>query len=841
MEDKKPKQDISDLLRQADEENERARSKRQEHRVTGIPPEKTQTVPAVPPKDGADAKTAEVPEGAHGGSSRFDAETVELINKYSTRELHEEKSDTKELRDTLARKLQDDKLRGYLDTSSGSSAKKAEHLRSLIRDTESVGAAEPEKHVRRDVSGRFSEEETIPEQPEFEQAEMFQLGDGMTLKEQAEEKGAASYDKDYESLGQKVVESGIPGDEDDGQIAFIPDETEVAPLNRESDETMVNLRVAFDMMQEGDEEKEDGGAEKLLRRRRKHPKKEVLLRYTDRTQNREFSGKLRAEKRRSLLRLVLVAIVMIVLGRMEFGGAFYALTEQGDAGLRVYLLLDLQLVLLCGLITLPSVCRGLKGIVTGKLTSDSLLAAGLAIDTLYTLFQLIFLPQADSPGLYGFAAALSALCAAAAACLNAGRNCRSFRMASTRKPKYVAQQLEDTRRESEEFGRFLYDGSELYTVKRAEFVEDFSERVTARSRFEDLFRFLLPTILLCGALLTAAMLFLGNGIKDSVRAGFALWAVSLPTTSFFLMPLPLAWANRRGKKFSAAYIGNGAADEYAMASVLTFADTEVYPSNLVDVTSFKTYGDYGIDRAITDAAKVFGYLGGPLSKVLRHMVDGPCPEPESIRIIENVADGICVAMDGKHYYLGKRGYMRRYRFESPVDQGDDGYEKGVGSVMYMVIDEKLVAKFYIRYRVNPRFEMLLRELHRAGICLGIKTMDPNIVTDMVVNGIRFRKCPVAVLKQNDPAEVVSGCGRASSGIVCNSSLHNFLQMFAMCGKVRHAIRCNAVVTLVSVFLAFLAVIFLSVTGDLSAFGAAQAVIFQLCCQVPVWALSLLMI
>ena len=159
--------------------------------------------------------------------------------------------------------------------------------------------------------------------------------------------------------------------------------------------------------------------------------------------------------------------------------------------------------------------------------------------------------------------------------------------------------------------------------------------------------------------------------------------------------------------------------------------------------------------------------------------------------------------------------------------------------MYVVIDEQLAAKFYIRYRINPRFEQLLQDLYRAGLCLGIKTMDPNITGEMIMGAIRFRNCPVAVLKQNDPSDLSASSERASGGVVCSSSLHNFLCMFSLCDKVRHVTKCNAIILTVSVILSAIAVGFLAIAGDLQAFGVLQAVIFQLCWQLPIWLLSFL--
>ena len=838
MKDKHSEFDISDILREANEENELARAKQHVPKVTDDRFTKTLVAPAVGTQPDAEA---EQPKKPHRD---LDAETIELIDKYSTREFRDtkSKSDTQDLRETLARKLQDDKLVGFLDPKTGG-ARKAENLRTLIRRSDQMSADEMERRASAgDVADRFSDEE--PSRESFEQAEMFPLGDGMTLKEQPKDKGSASFDRDYESLGKKVIEHGFEEPEDDGQLSFLPDETDVEPAAAEMDETEINLRLAFDMMQDGDAEAEAIRTEtvKIKKRAGRRAEEEPILRYTDRSQNTEIACKLFGYRVGAMIRMILAAVMMLVLGWFELaqhGGALGELMTRGNTGLRLYLLIDLQLLFACGLCVLPSMVRGVRGFLTRRLVPESVLVFGMAVLTVYSVVLTVLCPEPDSIRLYGLTVALAAVCAAVADWQTASRNCHAFRTISVKKPKYIAERVQNATKEAEEFGRYLYEDSELYTVQKTGFVEGFSERSVKRSKYDDLFHFLLPLIFVGACGLFVAMMVLGRGFEESFRASIAVVAFSVPSTAFFMIPLPLTAANRKGKKCSGAFIGNGIAEEYSMASVLSFADTEVYPSNLVSVTSVKTYGDYRIDKVIPDVAKVFAYLGGPLAKVTSRMIDGQVEKPSSARVIENAKDGICVAIDGRHIFLGKRSYLRRYRFDAPVDQGDDGYENGVGSVMYVVIDEQLAAKFYIRYRINPRFEQLLQDLYRAGLCLGVKTMDPNITNEMIMGSIRFRKCPVAVLKQNDPSELSASSDRASGGVVCSSSLHNFLCMFSLCDKVRHVTKCNAIILTVSVILSALAVGFLAIAGDLQAFGVLQAVIFQLCWLLPVWILSFL--
>ena len=61
----------------------------------------------------------------------------------------------------------------------------------------------------------------------------------------------------------------------------------------------------------------------------------------------------------------------------------------------------------------------------------------------------------------------------------------------------------------------------------------------------------------------------------------------MPLTGFFMISLPVISANRIGRKCSSALIGNAVGEEYSDASVISFADTEVYPSNLVQNNQYK--------------------------------------------------------------------------------------------------------------------------------------------------------------------------------------------------------------------------------------------------------------
>ena len=120
----------------------------------------------------------------------------------------------------------------------------------------------------------------------------------------------------------------------------------------------------------------------------------------------------------------------------------------------------------------------------------------------------------------------------------------------------------------------------------------------------------IPAVLLAGAVLFGLRMYDGDDFFTALTAFVRVVATATPLTAFFIISLPVIAANRVGKRCSSALVGNAVGEEYADASVISFADTEVYPSNLVKITSIKTYGDYRIDKmCIRDRVPLFSHFG----------------------------------------------------------------------------------------------------------------------------------------------------------------------------------------------------------------------------------------
>ncbi|MBE6683973.1 MAG: hypothetical protein E7595_07525 [Ruminococcaceae bacterium] len=835
---KKPQIDILDLLREAEEKNHA------DMNAGASKPNREMEKTKVVTDDGAPKKRTKV-------TKRINAETAELIDQYSTHKDEKPLSDTQKLRLKLAEQNENNELLGYLaEEKTNNKSERVEKLYDMINDARTRTLSDLEKKPPAGIdSKRFSEDVSPAEDGEYTQEQMFPLGDTLRFEPTVEEKEVASFDSDYEKLTEKVTSQELRfenDEESEGQIQFVTDEEKIELLGGEAlDETDINLRLAFEMMED-----EEGTLAKIAERNReksKHDREErnaeTQLKYVSRSQNSEIASHYRKRIRKSFIKMLIVALFTLGILFLELASNDSALhgdfAKQGRYGI-IYILFDLQLLFFIAIAMLDSFRNGMRGIVKMHLNTDSLLVVSIFFAAAYSLVILFTDPYAVDLKLYNLPAAFASLCAAIAKYLVARKDYKCFRIVASKRPKYTACALSGGTKEADEFYKYLFDDSDIYTVKRTHFIDGFVERTEKRSKFEDVLNLIVPVIFFAGVALFVTMHFLGKELVDAYAAFSIIIAASVPATAFFMVTLPVVSANRVGAKHSTAFVGNAVADEYSAASVLSFADTEVYPSSLVKITNIRMYGDSRIDAVLTDLARVFSYVGGPLSKVLSSTLSEKVEKPAMIRVIESANDGLCVAMEGRNFFLGKRSYMRRYRFETPVDDGDDAYERGVGSIMYVVVNEKLAAKLYIKYTINPLFDSLLKNMYKAGLCLGVKTLDPNINNELINAGIKFRKCPISVLRGNEPDDVNGEVDSVDSGIVCNSTLHSFLKMFALCDKTRHITKSNVIISTVSVFLSFAAVAFLAVTGDIGAISSLHAVAFQIFWLLPVGLISFLM-
>ncbi|HBL83701.1 MAG: hypothetical protein A2Y17_08825 [Clostridiales bacterium GWF2_38_85] len=733
------------------------------------------------------------------------------------------------------------------------------------------------------IPTRLSTEEPILENSgEFEQTVLFkhenedelisdeQIINELTKGEQPDK--TVDFDDDYANLTDKILKSDFSlfkGEQDTKQIQLsLGDTGEIDKIPKETtlDATDINLRLAFNMLDSDvdipddmknlpDQEIFDKASGNKKRKNKKAEatvqrddnleidvEDELDYEYTSHEQDGEVESILKKAIKSWRIKLALVFVFAIGILFIETATKTSTIhpifLRQGRYGL-LYTLVDLQLLFFITITMLGSIIKGIKDLFKLTPTIDSLLFVSILLPAINTVFVAFSNPTASSLTLYNLAGAATAFFVVIAKLMQSKRDFGCFEILSDDRPKYAAESIKGGTREADEFYKYLLEDSEIYTVKRTDFVGGFFKRITTRARSEDIILWQLLIVIVSAVLIFAIGFMKGENVLNSYKYASALIATAFPISAVFISILPTYKSNKLARRSESALIGNAFTEEYDSAAVISFADTEVFPASNVKLTSLKTYGDFRIDMVIQDTARIFSKIGGPLSIVLNKALSEEAPALMNFKLIDCASDGLLVSAEGKDIYIGKRAFMRNFRFIAPVEDGDNDFEAGNGSIMYVAIDDELAAKLYIKYQINPRFDSLLKDMYRAGMCVGIKTFDPNISNELLVKTVRFTKCPIAILKADKPDDITGKSEVISSAIATNGSLHTFLKMFILCDKTRHSIKSNLVLSICSLILSIAIVTFLALTGSVSYLNSVYALMFQLLWLTPIGAMSYL--
>ena len=253
--------------------------------------------------------------------------------------------------------------------------------------------------------------------------------------------------------------------------------------------------------------------------------------------------------------------------------------------------------------------------------------------------------------------------------------------------------------------------------------------------------------------------------------------------------------------------------------------------------SVKVFGSGRIDTVIYNVASIYALLGGPLADVLK-VATADLGRAEDAEVLSVENDGVEAVVEGKHLYLGKAAYLRKYGHLPVADPDDEEIEEGGDTgIMFLVCEDEVVAKLYVRYAIDPAFEVTLKNLYRSGICVGIKTVDPNINDEMLSTRIRLSKYPVRVLKYSDVGDGRRMPERTDSGIVSKKSVKALLRTFALCDKARHVTRTNLVVNAITLVVGIVIAMAVAFLGSLTAVHSVYVALFQLFWLIPVYLLS----
>lgn len=506
----------------------------------------------------------------------------------------------------------------------------------------------------------------------------------------------------------------------------------------------------------------------------------------------------------------------------------------------VHILVDIQLLVISAALVYESFVDGIKALFIGKPNSNTVTVSVLLICLIHAVV-MCFVSTSDSLTLYSSVGAFFAVFTAFRSSMENRRNLYTLNVVSADGEKFVAQKSDGSDGELQELGEYLPEDPDIFTLKKTEFVDDTIKSMKTPSHAEQNYRVILPLVIIMALVYSAVIFVTGSDINRAMNVFTVMCLVTLPLSSLIYIALPYLIESARISKRGCAMVGGGSFEDYSLASVVSFNDVEVLPSRGIKVTSVRTYGNHRIDHTLLYAARIFKTVGGPLASVFENCIKNAVDEIKPVEIKSIEADGISVDIDGTEVFIGKKSFMLAYNFGFVKDSMDDAFENSIGRIMYMTIGDNIAAKFYIKYSIYKGFEKILANLAKVGICIGIKSCDPNIDEVLLTKLLHRKEYPVRIIKSEYPLPSDEVVSNASSGLVCSSGAFNMLRAFLSCDKVAKNVSLNIGTKFISMFLGFAIIVFLSIIngGDISGITPQFIILYQLLWLMPSVATALI--
>ena len=502
----------------------------------------------------------------------------------------------------------------------------------------------------------------------------------------------------------------------------------------------------------------------------------------------------------------------------------------------VNVMVGLQFLFIGAGIAYRSLIKGIRGLIDRKPVPESFIPLILLVSVIFAVCVCFFSPDV-TPVTFNFPASLCLLFAVLNERMDLRREIMSFNIISSKRTKFALEKLElgDAELETKAFDKFLPKQPAVFKINKTGFIDGYFRRTKAYPSTKLVLKAFIPA----SAAIAAASLVMGAILlrdwQSAVMLAYTAFFFSLPATVFIAFGLPAFRASKLAFAENSAFVGESALDEYTTAGSISFDDREVFPTAGVKLRSVKVFGSGRIDTVIYNVASIYSVLGGPLSDVL-NVATADLGRSEDTEILSVDNEGVEALVDGKADYLRKNGYV-------PVSDPDDEeiVSGGEISIMYLVCDDEVIAKLYIRYRIDPGFEVTVKRLYKSGICVGIKTVDPNINDEMLSTKIKLAKYPVRVLKYSDISGSRRGSDRTDSGIVSKKSAKALLSVFTLCDRIKHVTKTNIAVDIITMITGLAVCIATAVIGSVVSVPSLYVALFQLFWLIPVYLMSKFML
>ena len=681
-----------------------------------------------------------------------------------------------------------------------------------------------------DESVWYSEEAELEEEPaeeEVYQDEDFEDEDG--------------YDEDFEDLSEEESETEDTPEDDYGEedvyiydaekeeeeeylyeeSADEEDDEDEEPDDNGIDETDIGFINALGIASDEEASEEEGTDEYAGDISYDYDGGEYVLE----NQRYEISAGYRNEKKRTLIRLVIggaFALLLLIYETLAaFGVTMPGMLEYSEFPVS-HVMISLQGLFLCILLSAKQLYIGAADLVHMRATPYSVSAAITVMNVIYSIGLAIAQPEtAHSFNCIGAFSIVAAIAYEYLLLISEEHTFGVFSGKKGQKYAFVTEEALDTDA----------DGRISLSACSTEFNKNYFSRMRKRSEDYKYLTYLILSALGASLLTFLISLICRAGIGGAMENGIMVANIALPVGVFGAFSYPIFRASTKALGSRGAFVGGGAIDEYSKTRFVTFSEEELFTSLKTAHVDLRPSGNENISDVLCKTSVLLSAIGGPMRRMVEVMQSGV--SDSNVVIDEIFDDGISARADGVEMLAGSAQFLRNHGVEvEPINSFKDN--DGANEVLYVSIDGKLAARYYLKYKADPEFIKLVNELGARGVSVGIRTVNPAVNSDIIARrcqGLRYKIYTIkAPAKTKDEAEMRRST--TDSGIVALGRSLCLAYPLLACCDIKRYYKVDMFIRIASAAMGALAVIINAATSGGTEAGLLMTLLYQAVWLLP---------
>lgn len=410
------------------------------------------------------------------------------------------------------------------------------------------------------------------------------------------------------------------------------------------------------------------------------------------------------------------------------------------------------------------------------------------------------------------------------------REYRTFRIAFSKRFKYTLRQASEqaAKSEREALADCLPENTRIFMVERINSVASFHKLFHAEGPVKRPIKLILPA---AAFLAIAFGIYLYASTKDfeaALTLAMGVFSMTMPVSLLYVFYAPMASLSALSYDQKAAVVGEGAMEEYTAPAAVVFTDADLFAPENIQLVGVKMYENADLPKVLGYASAIFCETGGALGEMFESIIEatGYTTDMDFITVGD---DGIRAAVNGELVMVGNLEYMKHEGITVPYDSGNFDSEN---SIMYLAIGRRLAARMEIAYEFNQEIERIAKNIFRSGMCVAVKTFDPNINREMLAEHIRWG--------DDMPLKIVRGKGKddriaikeSEEGWIVSASRRGLFESVKLCGATRHLMQTGVVLAALSMLVSIPVVWLILRFAGASYVNALTAAVYQVVWLLP---------